>query len=436
MNTRLKEVGGRAALKGAATPAEQRLLESDMFVGPDFMPDDIVIRRMLLCHDQYDRTLERFPAKMLKRLAETITGRSVLAAHDTGGWLGGGSLPLARFIMGQLEVHEEPAFPVLQNPPAQSKGRSRTAGDTPPPGFAEEPTTVQWLSASFYFPAHESTDALRVHLDTGVYKWVSIGFRYDDIQCDLCKNSYLDYEKCPHRLGKMDENTGLLCTGTYTGNMEQCETLEGSLVYLGGQQRARTTKSMIENHAVDPAVLAYTPYGEDLVILKEAEALAREFGHARKVYAVKSAAEPEQEDTGLEADIEALAIQKAPAGLTLAQHAKAVLADLEAFADRAVAVRDMRSGGKRRERPLGIETMQCIDDMSDCLRSILPLETKEFFTADTLREAGDAAAQAELGVTVETEEATEELAVNDQRARQVKAMLMVHDADAHAFQLT
>jgi hypothetical protein len=45
----------------------------------------------------------------------------------------------------------------------------------------------------------------------------------------------------------------------------------------------------LRDGTVDPAALAMTPIGEDLVALKAGEALAREFGHERKVFSAVSA---------------------------------------------------------------------------------------------------------------------------------------------------
>lgn len=441
MQTRLKEVGGLTALKGAPTTQELSILKSDLFVGEDLLPEDITIRRMLLCHDQYDRTFERFPSKMLRRLSDTIPGRSVLPAHDTGGWLGGGSLPLARFFTGQLETRQEKAFPILENPPADNRRTRRSSvGDAAPPGFVEEDANVQWLVAGFYFPAHESTEALRVHLDTGVYKWVSIGFRYSDITCDICGNSYLDYEKCSHWLGRMDDPSGKLCTGTYSGDMEKVETMEGSFVYLGGQQRARNIKSMIETGQVNPQAMAATPYGDDLVALKEGEFLARKYGHTNKIYQLGELQRAElQEALDGQDELADLHGKAAPVGRSLADQAQEVVASVEALVQRVAAVRSMRTA-KGRRRPISDEVMDTVLDIRDALLPILPSDEKEFHTVASLQKDGaDAPAQMDAEVddaaAAEVEQPVSELEADAQLALRVQAMAMAAEANALALQI-
>jgi hypothetical protein len=253
---------------------------------------------------------------------------------------------------------------------------------------------VNWLEAAFYFPNHDSTEALRVHMDTGVYKWVSVGFRYSDIICDVCGNSYLSYMDCPHLLGRYDEE-GKLCTATYGGDLEFTEALEGSLVYLGGQQRARLIKSMVDDGQVNPERLASTPYGTDGVALKEAEDLARRYG-GKRFFAVGADVRTPSDDNDGEA---------APVGLYLADEAQHVLACVGDFVNRALEVRSMRaSKGKQ----LSASTAERVRELADSLNGMLEAVGTEQLAAGTdgdLRaEAAALVARAEadaimLGVT-------------------------------------
>lgn len=246
---------------------------------------DLMVRRMDLAHDQYDRTLERFPKSYLQRFAETLPGKSVLAAHDTR------QLPVGKWFDAKVTSR-------TQDQPIFVQPGSGKAFTEPVPGFEIQRQRVQLLDAGFYYP---TTDARGQELDTwikaGIYNSGSIGFRFADLNCDVCKTSYWN-SNCPHIIGypldwSWDNRgaTGDLVTGTYSGTPEQiqreAEALEGSLVYLGAQPNARIRKHlMVAAKQVDVRALAMTAFGEiDPVAHKEAEALARAFGHKQKSWA-------------------------------------------------------------------------------------------------------------------------------------------------------
>ena len=266
---RVREFCELKSAAAAPTESDLALLAAPEYAGPAVTAEDVHVRRMLLCHDQYDRTYERFTAPVLKRFAETAPGKSVLPGHEKE------ALPLGRFFHAKLEKRTE-EFPVLI--PMGPKPRKAEGGI---PGFESRSIPVQYLAAGFYFVADASTEALRKNIDLGVYRWVSIGFRYDRIDCDVCKADYLD--ACPHYFGQVLAD-GAVVTGTYGGDPKGYEMREGSIVFLGAQPRARLERQLREG-AIDPAALAATPEGEDLVALKGAEALARRYGHAVKSWA-------------------------------------------------------------------------------------------------------------------------------------------------------
>ncbi len=61
--------------------------------------DEVYVRRLALCNDQYDRSGERFPLAYLQRFAETLPGKPLLAHHDRQ------QFPLGRFF--DAEVRRE-----------------------------------------------------------------------------------------------------------------------------------------------------------------------------------------------------------------------------------------------------------------------------------------------------------------------------------------
>lgn len=272
MNVRVREFPGfRNAVKAEPTDADLQAIYQA--TGRRVEPSDIHVRRAQVAHNQHDRTLERFPKAYLERFAETLPGKSLLPGHDTS------ALPLGRWF--QAETHTRGMeFPCLVNPVKSETAPAEKAAEIVP-GFAPQNKRVTWLDAGFYFAQDPSTEGMRKSIDTGVYDDVSIGFKYDDIDCDVCRKSYLG--DCPHYRGQRLEDARLV-TLTYSGDPQQAEARETSLVYLGAQQEAALMKSLREGN-VDPQAYAATPLGEDLVRLKFAEVLARKFGHQRKSWA-------------------------------------------------------------------------------------------------------------------------------------------------------
>jgi hypothetical protein len=267
MPVRVREVEP-LAIRGAAglpTDAELAILREEAYAGPDLEPDEVRTRQMLLCHDQYDRTCERFPLPYLEQFARTIPGKSLLGGHDTS------QLPLGRFFQGGVVTRKEP-FPVLQKAVAVESV----------PGFAVRETQVRYLQAGFYYPRQDVMgERLEAGIRTGVYRAVSIGFRYDDLLCDVCEKSY--FSDCPHWIGEMTAD-GVLVTGTYTGDVSKVEALEGSIVFLGAQPGARILKGLALAGELDVREVGRTPWGLDAAQVKTGEVLARRYGSARTLW--------------------------------------------------------------------------------------------------------------------------------------------------------
>lgn len=307
MNVRVKAASGLRAAGDLAR--DLAIIGGAGFAGRAVTEEEVLVRRMALAHDQYDRTGERFTPAILRRFAETLPGKSVLPGHDTR------SLPLGRFFAAEVEQRTE-AFAVLR-----TQAKAAKAADVVP-GFEEKTIPVHWLDAGFYVARTGDGEELVRKIDLGVFQDVSIGFRYDDLTCDVCGKSYLR-SNCPHLMREVLED-GRLVTGTYTGEVERYEAVEGSIVYLGAQQQAEVRRQ-VEAGAVDPEALSRTPYGQDLIALKGAEALARRHGHQRKSWAfpqLGQASPPRAErERGEDMDPEKLAaeLEAAKADLAKAQ---------------------------------------------------------------------------------------------------------------------
>ena len=165
----------------------------------EFTRDQVYIRSMYLCSSQLCETdWCRFTEAALEQIAEKVVGESVLAGHDKR------SLPVARFFKATVVDRPEIPDPETGNP-------------------------TRWVRAWFYWL--KETDGARdlaLNMDGGIYREVSISWRYPGGRCSICEQPS---HTCPHIPGETYE--GRRC---FICVEEILEVLEGSLVYRGADR--------------------------------------------------------------------------------------------------------------------------------------------------------------------------------------------------------
>ncbi len=181
---------GNAILSGvkAATVSEAELASLGVEPGGQWL-----FRECVLCNNQVDRDFERFADPLLEDFAKTLPGKSLLVGHRHDGvgeglWIRG-----AVFREGERsELRAVFGIPVLDD---------------------------------------EANKALRNRVESGIARFVSIGFSAEDLICDVCGQPVLGNTQCPHWPGTRLAD-GKMVTATW---IPPGETMEGSLVYLGAQ---------------------------------------------------------------------------------------------------------------------------------------------------------------------------------------------------------
>ncbi len=164
--------------------------------------DDVFVRSMYLCSDRpCECDWSRFTPHALEQIARLVIGQSVITGHDRR------SLPLARFF------------------------KAKTVERTGPDG---EP--VRWVQAWFYW-LRETSGAvdLLLNIDGGIYREVSIAWRYRHWTCSICGE---EDGLCAHRPGEVSGEQRCLRVID-----EIVDVLEGSLVYKGADQGATLARS-------------------------------------------------------------------------------------------------------------------------------------------------------------------------------------------------
>ena len=160
--------------------------------------DDVYIRSMFLCSDQpCESDWSRFSPRALEQIARLLVGQSVIGGHDRQ------SLPLARFFKANIVQRQD--------------------------DITKVPSV--WVQAWFYWLRETSgANDLLLNIDGGIYREVSIAWRYRYWQCSICGQ---EDGVCRHRPGELigDERCLRIID-------EILDVLEGSLVYKGADSGA------------------------------------------------------------------------------------------------------------------------------------------------------------------------------------------------------
>ena len=159
--------------------------------------EDVYIRSMYLCSDQPCETdWSQFTPRALEQISRLVVGQSVIGGHDRR------TLPLARFFKASVVERLGP-------------GGERAL----------------WVQAWFYWLRKTSgaTDLL-LNIDGGIYREVSIAWRYRHWRCSICGK---EDGVCGHRPGDQVENARCL---RLIDNI--VDVLEGSFVYKGADEGA------------------------------------------------------------------------------------------------------------------------------------------------------------------------------------------------------
>jgi len=210
MKTFLKQLGLKAAAGSGAEITPETLAKINAFALRPLAAEEVYARKFLFCHSAVDRDNERFPEDLLDLFAATFPGKSFLFAHDRGEFL-----PLGLFFDAFTETMTAEQFKAL-------------TGEDPrlPEGLSSVKVVWAWA-----YMVRKHREEMIDHIDAGVYRHVSIGFRAADI-----------------RPVKKEVNGPTL----YWEYVGPGETTEGSLVWLGAQPGATAQKSAGKEPAHHP----------------------------------------------------------------------------------------------------------------------------------------------------------------------------------------
>jgi len=185
-----------------ATP--EQLAQINKFSLVDLKPEQVYVRRFLMCHNAIDRDRERFNEILLEDFAKTLPGKGFFVEGHPSSWSGKGGPGEGRFFNAMTEMMTPEQFKKL------------THEDCVLP---ENVKQVKVLWADAYTLKLESNADTLAKIDAGIYCFASIGFNAP--------------------LMDVTDERGNMKYGEY---QSKGEALEGSLVWLGAQPGAAAQK--------------------------------------------------------------------------------------------------------------------------------------------------------------------------------------------------
>ena len=163
-------------------------------------PEDVFVGKILLANNAVDRDGERFHEDFLKRLQETIKGKSLLQGHRWGD-AGIGLYFESEIITMSLKEAEELTKEKLQLPEGED--------------------TVHFLKVYYYIMNTPHNEGIIANIKGGICRHASIGFSAE-------------------KRNPVNDEEGNTLYHEYSGDGE---ALEGSFVWLGAQYASTTTKA-------------------------------------------------------------------------------------------------------------------------------------------------------------------------------------------------
>jgi hypothetical protein len=172
--------------------------------------EKVYVRKFMVANSGVDRDNERFPKGVLEDFAHSLPGKGYF--NNDGGHPGG--------FGGQRGAGQGLWFDAYVEDMPLDRFAELTGSR---PKLAPGEDGISALTALMYMPVHPDNELMRLNLDAGIHRFVSIGFRAADLSPV--------YDEC--------DNRALL----YWEYQAPGEALEASSVYLGAQHGAVVVKS-------------------------------------------------------------------------------------------------------------------------------------------------------------------------------------------------
>ena len=190
----------------------------------ELKPEDVMCFSLVLCDNEVDRDMEKFPVKSLETLASMFNGKTGIKNHswDTVN-------QIARIYRTELRKTNE----------------KTTTGEQ----------LVQ-LTGSAYMLWTPENQSLITDIEGGIVKEVSVGFSIKKLSCSICGEpmvrSWYEGTKCKNAHFKGQEYDGKTCVGLME---DPADAYEFSFVAVPAQRGAGTTKAYESEESIFKMVM-------------------------------------------------------------------------------------------------------------------------------------------------------------------------------------
>jgi hypothetical protein len=168
--------------------------------------DEVYVFSVVLCDNDVDRDFERFTVESLEKLSNLFVGKTGIFDHNPKA-----QNQSARIISCELEAVQ---------------GKKNSVGDD-----------YFRIVARAYMPVTDGNEELRMSIDSGITREVSVGCAVEKTVCSICKNEMNSCE-CAHIKGETYNNE--LCFGELVNPFD---AYEFSFVAVPSQRNAGVIKS-------------------------------------------------------------------------------------------------------------------------------------------------------------------------------------------------
>lgn len=195
---------GQVVKNSAVKDGEMELINS--YTRRQLSEEEVYVFSVVLCDNDVDRDFERFTVESLEKLSELFVGKTGIFDHNLKA-----ENQTARIISCSVEAVQ---------------GKKNSVGDD-----------YFRLVARAYMPVSENNKELRLSIDSGITREVSVGCAVEKTLCSICGNDINSHE-CSHIKGETYGD--VLCFGELTNPYD---AYEFSFVAVPAQKQAGVIKS-------------------------------------------------------------------------------------------------------------------------------------------------------------------------------------------------
>lgn len=218
---------GQVIKSSALNDGELELINN--YARRELNEDEVYVFSVVLCDNDIDRDYERFTVESLEKLSQLFVGKTGIFDHNPKA-----KNQTARIISCKLEAVQ---------------GKKNSLGDD-----------YFRLVARAYMPKSDSNKDLRLSIDSGITREVSVGCAVEKTLCSICGKDKFSSE-CAHIKG--ESYGGELCYGELVNPFD---AYEFSFVAVPSQREAGVIKNFNGKEKLMPDILKLIEKGEALTI--------------------------------------------------------------------------------------------------------------------------------------------------------------------------